>query len=91
MPLKRADKRTIPALITAFHALITTIPALTMFHSHPAEVVDESLGNAMARNMKTRPGRNPYLLVLVQAAQHLQKNDSYAFNSERKKISTSSQ
>ena len=66
--MRRADKRTIPALITAFHALITTIPALTMFYSHPAEVVDESLGNAMARNMKTRPGRNPYLLVLVQAA-----------------------
>ena len=49
------------------------------------------LGNAMARNMKTRPGRNPYELRLVQSAQNLQKNDSYAFNSERKKISTSSQ
>ena len=49
------------------------------------------LGNAMARNMKTRPGRNPYELRLVQSAQNLQKNYSYAFNSERKKISTSSQ
>ena len=33
-----------------------------------------NLGNAMARNMKIRPGRNPYGLVLVQSAQHLQKN-----------------
>ena len=49
------------------------------------------LGNAMARNMKTRPGRNPYELRLVQSAQNLQKNDSYAFNSERNFFSTSSQ
>ena len=49
------------------------------------------LGNAMARNMKTRPGRNPYELVLVQSAWNLQKNDSYAFNSERNFFSTSSQ
>ena len=33
-----------------------------------------NLGNSMARNMKIRPGRNPYGLVLVQSAQHLQKN-----------------
>ena len=33
-----------------------------------------NLGNAMARNMKIQPGRNPYGLVLVQSAQHLQKN-----------------
>ena len=42
------------------------------------------LGNAMARNMKSRPGRNPYELLLVQSAWNLQKNDSYAFNSEQK-------
>ena len=90
--MMRADKRTIPALITAFHALITTIPALWQRSTVTLQKWwIEYLGNAMARNMKTRPGRNPYLLVLVQAAQHLQKNDSYAFNSERKKISTSSQ
>ena len=45
----------------------------------------------MARNMKIRPGRNPYELVLVQSAQHLQESGSYALNSERKKILTSSQ
>ena len=50
-----------------------------------------NLGNAMARNMKSRPGRNTYELVLVQSARSLQKNDSYAFNSERKFVSTSSQ
>ena len=50
-----------------------------------------NLGNAMARNMKSRPGRNTYELVLVQSAQSLQKNDSYAFNSERNLFSTSSQ
>ena len=49
------------------------------------------LGNAMARNMKSRPGRNPYELLLVQSAWNLQKNDSYAFNSERNLFSTSSQ
>ena len=32
------------------------------------------LGNAMARNMKIQPGINPYGFVLVQSAQHLQKN-----------------
>ena len=48
------------------------------------------LGNAMARNMKSRPGRNPYELLLVQSAWNLQKNDSYAFNSERNLFSTSS-
>ena len=50
-----------------------------------------NLGNAIARNMKLWPGRNPYELVLVQSAQHLQKSDSYSLNSERKKILTSSQ
>ena len=50
-----------------------------------------NLGNAMARNMKSRPGRNTYELVLVQSAWNLQKNDSYAFNSERNLFSTSSQ
>ena len=49
------------------------------------------LGNAMARNMKSRPGRNPYELLLVQSAWNLQKNDSYAFNSEQNLFSTSSQ
>ena len=33
-----------------------------------------NLGNAMTRNMKIRPGRNPYGLILEQSAQHLQKN-----------------
>ena len=41
--------------------------------------------------MKSRPGRNPYELLLVQSARNLQKNDSYAFNSERNLFSTSSQ
>ena len=50
-----------------------------------------NFGNAMARNMKIRSGRNPYELVLVQSAQHLQESGSYTLNSERKKISTSSQ
>ena len=45
----------------------------------------------MARNMKIRPGRNPYELVLVQSAQHLQESGYYTLNSERKFFSTSSQ
>ena len=45
----------------------------------------------MARNMKIRPGRNPYELVLVQSAQHLQESGYYTLNSERNFFSTSSQ
>ena len=44
-----------------------------------------NFGNAMARNMKIRSVRNPYELVLVQSAQHLQESGSYTLNSERQK------
>ena len=62
-----------------------------MFHSHPANVVDEQFGKCDGEKYEIRPGRNTYELVLVQSAWNLQKNDSYAFNSEHKFFFTSSQ
>ena len=62
------------SLWTCFSTVCTT-PAekchsftVAMFHSHPANMVNEQFGNCDGKKYEIRPGRNTYELVLVQSA-----------------------